>query len=128
MVLYTCQNCLKEFNKKCNYTSHLNRKYICKKKEVKKEEIPKMGSLSQNKDNIETNDKNTNTCSYCSKTYKHKCHLNRHLKNCKVKKEEELKQQLFDLLIKEQNKKMDEQNLYMNQQINLLQKQLKVKK
>ena len=29
MVLYKCELCNKEFNKKYNYTMHINRKNIC---------------------------------------------------------------------------------------------------
>ena len=31
MVLYTCQRCLKEFDRKSNYTRHINRKNKCVK-------------------------------------------------------------------------------------------------
>lgn len=31
MVIYTCSNCYKKFNQKCNYDSHINRKYKCVK-------------------------------------------------------------------------------------------------
>ena len=64
MNSFKCAICLKVFDRKTNYIRHLNRKYHCKKIEQK---IPKVGSLSQNKDNIEYNDKNT--CSYCSNIY-----------------------------------------------------------
>ena len=39
MVIYHCENCNKEFNRKSNYERHINRKNPCKK--VEKMEISK---------------------------------------------------------------------------------------
>jgi len=120
MVQYNCKICLKEFKQKIDYARHINRKYKCKKVS---NSIPLFGELSQNEDTIENN----NTCKFCKRTYKHKHHLTRHLKSCKEKYKEELKEELLSLLIKEQDKIKDEQNLYLKHKIELLQGQLKIK-
>ena len=123
MSNFKCPNCLKVFNRKSNYERHMNRKFSCK---------IVMNSTCSNSKNGFRNPKveyieKTNICYYCNRHYSTISNLNKHLKKCKVKKEEELKQKLFDLLMKEQNKKIDEQNLFMKQQIDILQNQLKVK-
>jgi len=117
MVLYICKNCNKEFNKKCNYTSHLNRKKPCKKNTIEKKNISHIrDDPSQNRDNRD----NKNICEYCEKEYKHKCHLNRHLKTCKNKEIYDIKENIYNLLLEEQNKKLEGQNLYLQQKIQLL--------
>ena len=123
MVNYQCANCLKEFNKKSNYTSHLNRKYSCKKIEIESLKYSKDGSSIPKEEYIEIN----NTCNYCNRTYSTISNLNKHLKSCKEKDKEELKEELLSLLIKEQDKIKDEQNLYLKHKIELLQEQLKIK-
>jgi len=123
MNKFKCPNCLKKFNRKSNYERHLNRKYPCK--------IVINSTCSNSKDGIPIPKveyiENNNICNFCNRIYSTNFNLNKHLKKCKIKKEEELKQKLFDLLMKEQNKKIDEQNLFMKQQIDILQNQLKVK-
>ena len=123
MVNYQCANCLKEFNKKSNYTSHLNRKYSCKKVEITSLKYSKDGISIPKEEYIEIN----NTCNYCNRTYSTISNLNKHLKNCKEKDKEELKEELLSLLIKEQDKIKDEQNLYLKHKIELLQGELKIK-
>ena len=39
MVLYKCDKCLKEFNKKHNYEVHINRKFSCNKSNIDKDFI-----------------------------------------------------------------------------------------
>jgi hypothetical protein len=39
MVLYKCEKCLKEFNKKHNYEVHINRKFSCNKSNIDKDFI-----------------------------------------------------------------------------------------
>ena len=41
MVLYTCQRCLKEFDRKSNYTRHINKKHKCKEITSKQTNIKK---------------------------------------------------------------------------------------
>ena len=112
MVLYKCENCLKEFKQKGHYMRHLNRKYPCKEKRLN---IPNKGCPSQNKDK-------QYFCEFCNKGYKQKCHLNRHLKNCNLKEKEDIKSELYNLLVK-QFEEQKKENLYLKQQISLLQKQ-----
>tara|TARA_B110000208_G_scaffold151734_1_gene183365 strand:- start:9027 stop:9851 length:825 start_codon:yes stop_codon:yes gene_type:complete len=115
MVIYQCDVCLKEFTQCGHYERHKNRKYPCNKKVFS---IPLLGCPSQKWD--ENN--NNFICTYCNKSYKHNFHLNRHLKTCKLKKKENIKQELYDLLVKqfEQQKK---ENLFLKQQISMLQGQ-----
>jgi len=110
MSNFKCTICLKNFNRKSNYIRHLNRKYKCKKINVK------------------------NSCIFCNIKYKRKSDLNKHLKNCKIKKEQDMKEELLSLLIKEikQNEEakqpqIEQQNLYLKHKIDLLQGQLKIK-
>jgi len=118
MVLYHCENCLKEFKQKGHYMRHLNRKYPCKNNRI----------LSHIVDDPSQKWDGNNICKYCNKKYKQKQHLTRHLKTCKLKLEDDKKQKLYDLLVKKNNKNLEEQNLYLKQQINLLQEQLKLAK
>ena len=89
MVKYTCKNCNKEFDRKCNYISHLNRKYPCKSPVIYSKNgilIPKM------------------ECSYCNKTYSTKYNLNKHHMICKSKKEVDFKDELLNKLLIEKEK------------------------
>jgi len=61
ITIYQCKNCLKLFNKKCNYDSHMNRKKPC------------------------TNDINPLKCNYCGKILSRTDALNRHHTICKTK-------------------------------------------
>ena len=51
MVLYTCQRCLKEFDRKSNYTRHINRKNKC----------VKITSKNNNNQNVKNVKKGENT-------------------------------------------------------------------
>jgi len=71
MVLYKCNRCNKEFNRKSNYNYHINRKKPCKK--VNQKQKSKL---------IKTN--HTYKCFNCNKIYSTKSNLNRHIKQyCK---------------------------------------------
>jgi len=59
MPIYTCKKCNKEFDRKCNYNYHINRKFSCIK-----------------------NDKLIQ-CDKCLKIFKHKSTLYNHKKTCK---------------------------------------------
>ena len=77
MVLYKCDICDKEFNKKSNYNSHKNRKRPCKKYNPL---IPKNKSKKIQK----------NRCTFCGKNYSSKSNLNKHMKrSCKGLKNSE---------------------------------------
>jgi len=54
MVLYKCDKCLKEFNKKHNYEVHINRKFSCNKSNIDKDFI--IEKLTD--ENIELKNKN----------------------------------------------------------------------
>ena len=134
MVQYICKICLKEFKQKIDYARHINRKYKCKEINISNLSraktstiVPKTGT---NTIEIEIN----NTCTFCNRKYKRKSELNRHLKNCKIKIDSELKEELLTLLIKENDKneeakqtQIEQQNLYLKHKIDLLQGQLKIK-
>ena len=123
MVLYTCKLCNKEFNRKSNYTRHINRKNKCV-------------ILSSSKDNTNVANDTDNTnhpnsgmaihktgynrvnffkCEYCNNKYKHNYHLNRHLKSCKKNKDNELKEELFELLLESQKKQQEQYEKRINE-------------
>ena len=106
MVLYTCQNCLKEFKKKDDYTKHtLKRKNPCQPINIKYLAIPLKCSQDTHKNTLinqnvlEIQDINepivitdikTVKCESCQQIFKTKFNLKRHCDNyCKVKKEKE---------------------------------------
>ena len=122
MVLYTCENCLKEFTKKSNYLQHIeNKKKPCEVKIKKTEKIldipinfeilkniPKNSEIVENNSNfnIINTEINNNICKYCLKNFSTTFNLNKHLKNsCKVKKlNEEKKEDIFNKLIEKEEK------------------------
>jgi len=93
MIIYTCDTCKKEFNRKSTYETHIKRKNPCKI-------------------DIHIN----NECAYCNKSYTTKYNLNAHLKTCSKKQIEdnnkneieELKK-MFNMKLLEQEKKFEEQ-------------------
>ena len=119
MVLYACEKCNKEFNRKSSYNNHLNKKNPCDKKVndvTNKLNIiqnnPKKSKLIQNdinNDNIKTK------CPQCSKIFSTVPNLNKHLKNsCKIKKQNEIeKEQIFKKLL-EQDNTINEQKKLIN--------------
>ena len=125
MVNYICSICNKIFNQKGHYERHINRKYPCKKKN-NNNTIESSYKIGINIPNMECDNKN-NECNYCDKIYSTKFNLVKHQKTCKIKKKYEMKEELYNLLILETQKKIEEQNLYLKQQINNLQKQLNKK-
>jgi hypothetical protein len=113
MVLYTCNNCKKEFTKKSNYNYHINKKKSC--------------------NNILNNLK----CLYCNKIFSYKHTLLRHInKYCNKKKElnfnENNQIKLKELELKEKeleyNKKFKEKELELKEKEIYNQKELKLKK
>tara|TARA_Y100000768_G_scaffold385668_1_gene372299 strand:+ start:1139 stop:1975 length:837 start_codon:yes stop_codon:yes gene_type:complete len=119
MVEYTCSACNKIFTQKGHYMRHINRKFPCTKKN---NEYSKYSISGINIPNLEYKEKPK--CIYCQKTYSTKYNLNKHYKTCNQKKEIDMKDKLYNLLIKENQKKLEEDNLFLKQQINNLQKQL----
>jgi len=114
-ILYTCSLCKKEFKRKWDLQRHHSRKKPCKKViQTPSQNIQKKPKISQphpkiskknlkypiNNESVETNEERF-CCDFCVKSYKHKHHLNRHLKTCKGKQKEEdkkQKQQELDLV------------------------------
>jgi uncharacterized coiled-coil protein SlyX len=95
-MLYCCEKCQKEFLKKSNYLTHINRKKSCVYEEYEHEKVLKR------------------TCGYCDDIFSSPQAVKTHMPTCKKKPNEmdELKQiivQLNDKLNK-QNDKLDKQN------------------
>jgi len=126
MVNYICRNCKKTFEQKGHYERHLNRKFPCKTHPSIINSIDISSKTGIHIPNLEY-DNNNNICLFCKKTYSTKFNLNKHQKKCKIKKDYEMKEELYNLLILETQKKIEEKNLYLKQQINNLQKQLNKK-
>ena len=126
MVIYICEKCNKSFYQKGHYTRHINRKYPCNLKSSLTENIPNYSKNGIGIPKLEYIE-NSNSCPFCLKTYSTKFNLNKHLKNCKIKKKNDMKEELYNLLIQDTQKKIEEENLFLKQQINNLQKELNKK-
>ncbi len=96
MVVYTCNNCGKEFLKKSHYIDHTeNKKKPCRQNDrilpnfTQKlpKNYPKLPNFTQNQEtNSDQEDKYIYHCQYCDKKYIRKEHLKRHIENsCKAK-------------------------------------------
>ena len=123
-MLYKCQRCNKEFNQKSNYNSHLNRKNPCKNTNIIVDTntniinniIP---NLAETIPNLAENN-NVFYCKLCNKKFTTHSALSRHTKDrCKENKIMiELKN------IKEDNKKLTEKINILEQENELLKKQI----
>jgi hypothetical protein len=136
MVVYICQNCKKEFNKKSNYLNHIeNKKKPCTQLKLKMHQnAPKCTKKATKcteknpifeQDNDKKEYKDTNKgyiCNFCKTSFTRSTTLKRHLlERCKIRKEEirekeaifqELLQQ--NILLKDQNEKLNNQLLEQN--------------
>ena len=128
MVNYTCERCNKEFDKKSNYLTHINKKKLCisnfnttnnppiisKSPPILHETPPIIHEVPPNIENLNNTN---NTCTYCNTIFTRRDALKRHLDNrCKIKKlkeeeEEKDKENIFKLLLEkdEEMKKKDEE-------------------
>lgn len=112
MVLYRCQRCLKEFNKKSNYVSHCNKKFKC----FEREEINI--SLRNPENALQNPEKKLADfqCVHCKKKYSNKYTLQRHIQeSCK-----ELKKQKITETMKIKNEMLE-----MKQEIREMNKEVK---
>ena len=116
MVTYTCNKCLKNFNKKSHYLQHVEQK----KKPCQPSEENRLKTESEKiqfeSDRIQFESKKIqfeslgqkveNICEFCKKNFSTSSNLYRHINNrCKVKKlEDEKKQNIFENLIEKDNK------------------------
>ena len=114
MVTYTCEKCKKTFNRKYNYTTHINKKFPCTKPTTKTIIKEDNNKSDENEMDIPNSGYQKWQCKFCLKTYKHNFHLNRHLKTCKKKKEDEFKKDTYNVLLKkieDQNKIIENQRI-----------------
>ncbi len=95
MVTYTCKRCLKEFNKKCNYIDHTEKKKSpCQQILIQPSQIlqPPSNTLQS------PTEKPCYICEHCDTTFTRKDNLSKHLKNsCKIKKEQDEKDKQLKL-------------------------------
>ena len=106
MPVYKCNGCLKDFDKKCNYENHINKKKPCKQQINEDDEEQDDDILNLNEpfeiDILEENINDPLTCVYCYKKYSRQDNLKRHIDNyCKVKKDEDEKDRKINVLIEE---------------------------
>ncbi len=117
MVIYTCEKCFKEFNKKSNYIEHQNKKKPCNEHSKIFQNIPDIPANPANPANFENliypdniiipneqKNNDCNFCEYCGKKFSTTFNLNKHVKNsCKVKKEDDNnKKNIFRLLLEKE--------------------------
>ena len=110
MVTYTCSNCDKKFNDKFNYTTHLKRKFPCKKKlniEPEPHQNEQYNDITYESNEIK------HKCIFCGKIFSTNSHMHRHIKdNCKIKKQQdEERNSLFEQIKNEIDKQNDEINI-----------------
>jgi len=125
MVKRKCPKCNAEFDRKCHYDRHMNRKFDCEQKLVNLNDknnfpnsfqnFPKNDILNLNNGinvNIDIDDDLGNEiflCCFCSKSYSSKGNLTKHLKICKIKKEnDEEKENIFKLLLEKDKQHKEE--------------------
>jgi hypothetical protein len=131
MVNYKCPRCGYETHIKTIYIRHLGRKTMCENKydvDDLNNEYIKYNIKSKIKDNQKTTkitQKNTshpqnNTklkCKYCERNYSRIDSLNRHLKICKSKKEDDEEKKNLLNLIELLNRQLEEQRESLNKQL-----------
>ena len=153
MVKRICPKCNAVFDRKSNYEFHINRKFDCTQNtdnQIDENDVfqnfpnlsnnfPKFSKIFQenldvnlSKNNGEKNNtenQNVKTdfnCCYCLRTYSSKGNLVKHLKVCKVKKEnDEQKENIFKLLLEKDKHHQEELKLH-KEEVDELKKQNKL--
>lgn len=124
MVLYRCQRCLKEFNKKSNYITHCNKKNQC----IERAKINIFAQIPENAAQNPEKNSAEYKCGHCHKCYLNKYTLQRHLRDyCKELKKKtlsetiKLKNEMIDMKheIKEMSKEIKQLRTENNQLIAL---------
>jgi len=110
MVFYKCNKCNKEFNRKSNYTSHINRKFLCNKNSITNTDNLVIENIITNDSNSVNESSVTNKqiykCETCHKEFNKKSNYTSHInrkKTCNNEIVSELKNyknEYFNLLIK----------------------------
>jgi len=138
MVIFKCPRCEKIFTHKGHYNRHMNRKFDCtnklqtkdgKNKKIIKKEIVTV-KKKENKDThnkIQSKIKKEFICHLCERTFSRKDNLRRHLnKYCKIKKERDEKDKIYQQLLIERNdmeykmNKLEKGNVNFYQQFNTI--------
>lgn len=109
MSKYSCNNCNKNFRDNYDLNKHINKKNPCKNNVIIDNLLPQLDKKSGNIKKIEIN---ILQCQYCNKIFSTKYCMKKHIKNnCKSKKEfEQEKENILNELLKESNKKLQEEN------------------
>lgn len=107
MVVYKCDRCNKEFDPKCNFRSHKNRKFPCQnitingaiEPTVKDQQHAIIDAVDGSHQQKEYK------CTYCNKSFAFKNSLKRHVQNrCNIKQQiEKDKEVIFEKLMAEMN-------------------------
>jgi len=140
MVNYKCPRCGYENSIKTKYTKHLNRKRICNNtlsnnnledEYIKYNIIEK---IKKDEDNTKSTQNHTNLhkikCIFCKKIYSRMDSLNRHLKTCKEKQEEQAKESMTELVkilneqLKEKNKELEKRDKELEKRDKQFEKQI----
>ena len=115
MPNYKCARCLKEFDQKCNYTHHINRKNPCEKSAAN------CSKLAAKCSKFEESDDDTIKCNYCGREFTRISSLNVHIKDrCKVKKANDNKmEEMMTILIelKENDKKKSDEMKLLREEV-----------
>jgi len=75
MVLYKCNKCNKEFNRKSNYITHINRKFSCNNLVIENIILDDTNSVSESS----VTEKKMYTCETCLKEFNKKSNYTSHI-------------------------------------------------
>ena len=107
MVVYICNMCNKNFNKKSNYITHIkNKKNPC----------------LDNTKKIKNNENISNyKCNFCNKTFSRIDNFKRHLiERCKIRREETQEKEIIFSNLLQRVELLEKENLQLNNKIVLL--------